>query len=86
MNAVKIIQANLSHSKILSKLGYDTFYETFVHLNNPEDFEAYISKAFTVEQIEKEIATHFQHAYVGILKLKARFGVFVAYKHYFSLF
>jgi ribosomal protein S18 acetylase RimI-like enzyme len=55
MSELKIIQADLSHNKILSKLGYDTFYETFVHLNNPDDFEAYISKAFTVEQLEKEI-------------------------------
>jgi GNAT superfamily N-acetyltransferase len=55
MSNLKIIQADISHSKILSKLGYDTFYETFVHVNNPDDFEAYISKAFTVEQLEKEI-------------------------------
>lgn len=55
MSEIKIIQADLSHSNILSRLGYDTFYETFVHVNNPDDFEAYISKAFTVNQLEKEI-------------------------------
>ncbi len=40
------------------------------------------------QQIEEDIATDFQHAYEGILQLpwKARFGVYVAYKYYFSLF
>ena len=39
-------------------------------------------------QIENEIATDFINAYQGILNLpvKARFGVYVAYKYYLSLF
>lgn len=39
-------------------------------------------------QIEEEIMADFRHAYEGILQLpmKARFGVYVAYKYYFSLF
>ena len=39
-------------------------------------------------QIEKEIAKDFSGAYKGILQLpiKARFGVYVAYKYYLSLF
>ena len=40
------------------------------------------------KQIEKDIATDFGNAYAGILQLpvKARFGVYVAYKYYLSLF
>jgi phytoene/squalene synthetase len=40
------------------------------------------------EQIEKDIHNDFREAYRGILKLplKARFGVYVAYKYYLSLF
>lgn len=40
------------------------------------------------KQIEKEIAEDFAFAYEGILQLpvKARFGVYVAYKYYLSLF
>lgn len=40
------------------------------------------------EQIEKDIHNDFREAYKGILKLplKARFGVYVAYKYYLSLF
>ncbi len=39
-------------------------------------------------KIEEEIAADFAHAYQGILQLpsKARFGVYVAYKYYLSLF
>ncbi len=40
------------------------------------------------KQIEDEIAVDFRNAYEGILRLplKARFGVYVAYKYYLSLF
>ncbi len=40
------------------------------------------------KEVEEDIAKDFQHAYRGILQLpwKARFGVYVAYKYYFSLF
>ena len=40
------------------------------------------------QQIEDDIAADFRHAYTGILQLpvKARFGVYVAYKYYLSLF
>lgn len=40
------------------------------------------------QEIEAEIAADFNHALPGILQLplKARFGVYVAYKYYWSLF
>jgi 15-cis-phytoene synthase len=40
------------------------------------------------EQIEADITTDFEKAYQGIVQLpvKARFGVYVAYKYYWSLF
>ena len=39
-------------------------------------------------RIEEDIAKDFHHAYIGITKLplKARFGVYLAYKYYLSLF
>jgi len=39
-------------------------------------------------EIEADIAAEFRHAYEGIVRLpiKARFGVYVAYKYYLSLF
>ncbi|MBC7866146.1 MAG: phytoene/squalene synthase family protein [Gloeobacteraceae cyanobacterium ES-bin-316] len=40
------------------------------------------------QQIEDDIAADFERAYAGIVELpvKARFGVYVAYKYYLSLF
>jgi 15-cis-phytoene synthase len=40
------------------------------------------------QQIEADIQKDFEHAYEGIVRLpvKARFGVYVAYKYYLSLF
>ena len=40
------------------------------------------------QQIEEDITKDFKHAYLGIIKLplKARFGVYLAYKYYLSLF
>ena len=40
------------------------------------------------EEIERDIALDFDNAYKGIIDLpwKAKFGVYVAYKYYFSLF
>ena len=44
--------------------------------------------AETKKQIEEEIMADFENAYKGIIELplKARFGVYVAYKYYLSLF
>jgi hypothetical protein len=39
----------------LLTLSRKTFYDAFEHLNNPDDFEAYTSKAFTREQLLSEI-------------------------------
>jgi hypothetical protein len=40
------------------------------------------------QEIEKDIASDFESAYNGIVSLpwKAKFGVYVAYKYYYSLF
>jgi phytoene/squalene synthetase len=50
------------------------------------DFDNFSS--FSKKKIEDDIAADFAHAYEGIIKLpvKARFGVYVAFKYYLSLF
>lgn len=64
-----------------------TDYEQLSRTYFPEvDFNNF---TFSIKkQIEKDIAGDFADAYKGILKLpvKVRFGVYVAYKYYFSLF
>ena len=61
------------------------------HLLNRSYFPGVDFHNFTVcmkQQVEDDIAKDFRHAYEGILQLpwKARFGVYVAYKYYLSLF
>jgi phytoene synthase len=50
------------------------------------DFNNFLEK--DKKAIEKDIQHDFKQAYVGVLKLpeQARFGVYVAYKYYLSLF
>lgn len=50
------------------------------------DFETFDEKCKT--NIERDISVDFENAYNGIIALpwKARFGVYVAYKYYLSLF
>jgi ribosomal protein S18 acetylase RimI-like enzyme len=52
---IKMIQADVSHVALLSKLGSETFSETFAQHNNPADFNEYLQKSFNPVQIEKEI-------------------------------
>jgi len=50
----------------LQEISYDTFNETFKDQNSPENMNAYLAKAFTLEQIEKElsnISSHFFFVY-----------------------
>jgi phytoene synthase len=50
------------------------------------DFNAFTPEM--KEAIEADIEKDFRHAYLGIIQLplKARFGVYLAYKYYLSLF
>jgi len=65
------------------KADYNNLSRTYFPGVDMSDFNAGKKK-----QIENEIAVDFVKAYEGIrqLPLKARFGVYVAYKYYFSLF
>ncbi|MCA6073742.1 GNAT family N-acetyltransferase [Fulvivirga sedimenti] len=38
----------------LAEISYRTFDEAFRHLNNPDDFNAFIAEAFTIEKISHE--------------------------------
>lgn len=60
--------------------GMDRVYFPGCDFNNFTDFDK--------RKIEEDIQNDFQRAYDGILELpiKARFGVYVAYKYYLSLF
>ncbi len=48
-------------------LSKKTFYDAFEHLNNPDDFEAYTSKAFTREQLLSEIENPDSDFYFAVI-------------------
>lgn len=41
--------------EILQKLSIQTFTESFAHLNNEEDFNVYLEKAFSIEALKQQI-------------------------------
>ena len=47
--------ARETNAALLSTLGYQTFAQAFRELNNPEDFEAYLSSAFSLAAISGEL-------------------------------
>ena len=55
LNIVSVKKVRPPNVDTLLVLSRKTFYDAFEHLNNPEDFEAYTSKAFTREQLLSEI-------------------------------
>lgn len=65
------------------KADYETLERSYFPEFNFNDFYQ-----ITKSSIEKSIEADFKASYVGILKLplKARFGVYVAYKYYTALF
>lgn len=61
-------KCTLEDSHELQKIGYETFNETFKYQNSPENMEAYLEKAFNLEQVEKELSntsSHFFFVYVN---------------------
>jgi GNAT superfamily N-acetyltransferase len=52
---VSIRIADLTDVGVLVELGRKTFYDTFAVDNKPEDMDAYMKEAFTVERITTEI-------------------------------
>lgn len=51
----------------LLALSRKTFYDAFEHLNNPDDFEAYTSKAFTREQLLSEMENPDSAFYFAVI-------------------
>lgn len=78
----QIRQATLADAEPLAKLAARTFYDAFADMNTPENMKAYMSKAFTVEQLTIELsdprarfllaeAAEANEAIVGYAKLLA---------------
>lgn len=74
---IEIVPCQLSDLQQLRDVGLLAFREAFESLNNPEDFEAYIAKAFDLDKLRQELedpnAAFFfakkEDAIVGYLKV-----------------
>jgi ribosomal protein S18 acetylase RimI-like enzyme len=64
---IKIKLVRPSEVDQLLVLSRKTFYDAFEHLNNPDDFEAYTSKAFTREQLLSEIENPDSAFYFAVI-------------------
>lgn len=61
----------------LQEISYETFNETFKEQNSPENMNAYLDKAFNLEQLEKELSNtssqfffvYFSDEVAGYLKV-----------------
>jgi hypothetical protein len=51
----------------LLSLSRKTFYDAFEHVNNPEDFEAYTSLAFTYHRLLSEIENPYSAFYFALI-------------------
>ena len=75
--AIHIKKCTLEDVHVLQEVGYETFNETFKHQNSPENMEVYLERAFSLEQLEKELGNrssqffllYVTHEVAGYLKL-----------------
>jgi diamine N-acetyltransferase len=63
--SIKIVRP--SDVDTLLALARKTFYDAFEHLNNPDDFESYTSKAFTRQQLLSELENSDSEFYFALL-------------------
>jgi diamine N-acetyltransferase len=74
---IKIKQCNLVDLHKLQEISYETFNETFRVQNSPENMNAYLEKAFNINQLEKELSNpssefffvYVNHEVAGYLKV-----------------
>ncbi|QIZ08266.1 GNAT family N-acetyltransferase [Priestia megaterium] len=74
---INIKQCNLEDLRTLQEISYETFNETFKDQNSPENMNAYLERAFNLEQLEKELSNissqfffvYFNNEVAGYLKV-----------------
>jgi diamine N-acetyltransferase len=54
---INIKPCTIEDLSLLQEISYETFIETFKEQNSPENMDAYLERAFNLNQLEKEIST-----------------------------
>lgn len=57
--AISIKKCTLEDLLILQKISYETFNDTFKDQNSPDNMNAYMERAFNLNQLEKELTNSF---------------------------
>lgn len=55
MNKLSLVRVSSSQLDLLQQISLQTFYDGFFHLNNPDSFNAYVTRAFSREKLFEEI-------------------------------
>ncbi|EME73954.1 GNAT family N-acetyltransferase [Bacillus sonorensis] len=74
---INIKKCTLKDLRKLQEISCETFNETFKHQNSPENMNAYLEKAFNLQQLEKELSNissqfffvYFNNEAAGYLKV-----------------
>jgi diamine N-acetyltransferase len=74
---IKIKKCTLEDSCKLQEISYETFNDTFKDQNSPENMNAYMERAFNLNQLEKELSNsssqfffvYFNNGVAGYLKV-----------------
>lgn len=74
---IRIQKCTHEELQILQEISIETFNDTFKEQNSPENMKAYLEKAFTLKQLEQELANtnskfyfvHYNDEVAGYLKV-----------------
>lgn len=61
--SVVINECTIEDVHTLQEISYNTFYETFSHMNSEKNMKTYLEKAFNTKRLEKEVLTPFSKFY-----------------------
>ncbi|MFJ7666927.1 GNAT family N-acetyltransferase [Lysinibacillus sp. NPDC097195] len=61
--SVKIIKCKMEDVHVLQEISIETFNDTFSNQNSPENMKTYLDRAFTIEQLESELANRSSQFY-----------------------
>ncbi|QDI92121.1 GNAT family N-acetyltransferase [Salicibibacter halophilus] len=54
--SIAINECTFEDIKTLQEISYNTFHETFAHMNSEENMKAYLEKAFNTRRLEEELS------------------------------
>lgn len=64
---IEVKKCTLADLHILQELSYETFNDTFKNQNSPDNMQAYLERAFNLNQLEKELSNQFSQFFFVFL-------------------